>query len=294
MFLTLEFLEKAGACVAGRKWFAKYFPNGGEVLEILQSEHAHPDFLHWGYNNLVGSTEEKEAYWQQVKVSNCDRETIFRSDQINNCSYISRSRRVNDSSYIFSSRGIENSHLVVNSRNVKNGENIHESRFVYDSKKIIGSANITRGRNIVCCNRVVDSTNIYQSEDISNSHFVSSTQEKGTTFIEDSNFIRDCKNLKKCMFCVNLNDKEYHIFNIPVSKKQFELYESQLQEILSNYELSLADDWSIPSIPISSPTVVRLLKKHYSSLPEELCDWVKTLPGYSAELFYLITFYKMS
>lgn len=37
----------------------------------------------------------------------------------------------------------------------------------------------------------------------------------------DSAFLQDCRNLKNCLFCVNLRSKEYHIFNQKVSPEKY-------------------------------------------------------------------------
>jgi hypothetical protein len=50
----------------------------------------------------------------------------------------------------------------------------------------------------------------------------------------DSQFLYDCKGCKNCFGCVNLRQKEYHIFNKPVPREQYEAQVAAYQ--LSNYE----------------------------------------------------------
>jgi hypothetical protein len=52
----------------------------------------------------------------------------------------------------------------------------------------------------------------------------------------DSAFLFACTGAKNCLFCVNLNHKEYHIFNKPVSKEEF----ASVRDSLSDYPALMA------------------------------------------------------
>ncbi len=56
-----------------------------------------------------------------------------------------------------------------------------------------------------------DSTNLYNVKHAVNSHNC-----------QDSAFIQDCRNVKNCFGCIGLVNKEYHIFNQPVPKEEYE------------------------------------------------------------------------
>ncbi|MEK9159945.1 MAG: hypothetical protein AAB383_04410 [Patescibacteria group bacterium] len=45
---------------------------------------------------------------------------------------------------------------------------------------------------------------------------------------QDSLFLDDCRNCKNCIGCKNLRNKEYHIFNEPVSKEEFERVKAEI------------------------------------------------------------------
>lgn len=45
---------------------------------------------------------------------------------------------------------------------------------------------------------------------------------------QKSYFLDDCRNCKNCISCKNLRNKEYHIYNKPVSKEAFEAYKKQM------------------------------------------------------------------
>ena len=60
------------------------------------------------------------------------------------------------------------------------------------------------------CMHAIDSTKCYQT------HF-----SQNCTGCTDSAFLYDCRNCQNCLFCYNLRNKNYHIFNQPVSKEDF-------------------------------------------------------------------------
>jgi len=60
------------------------------------------------------------------------------------------------------------------------------------------------------CLHTVDSTKSYQL------HF-----SQNCTACTDSAFLYDCKNCQNCLFSYNLRNKNYHVFNQPVSKEEF-------------------------------------------------------------------------
>ncbi len=46
---------------------------------------------------------------------------------------------------------------------------------------------------------------------------------------QDSYFLNDCRQCKNCIACFNLVGKEFHIFNKPVSKQEFEKFKAKLE-----------------------------------------------------------------
>lgn len=294
MFLTLEYLEKNNACENGKKWFAKYFPNGAEVSEIMQHRSVRfaPEFLHWGYNHLAATQEEKELYWKAVKVDCAKRETIFQSDHITNSEYISRSTQVENSQYIFSSKKIVNSSAIISGNNVENSHEVYTGEFIYDSNKIVNSSNITNGCNVVMSSNIINSQSIRFAENVLNSKFIIGFVQGNIKSLENCYFINYAERLKNCMFCTDIQDKEYHIFNQPVTAQQFEIYKQQLFKILKEYECLLVEEWPDCNIPMNHPSVINKMDKFYSNLPQDFWDWVKTLPGYKEELLFKITLNK--
>ena len=292
MFLTLEYLEKNNACENGKKWFAKFFPDGAELTDILQHRAARfsPEFLHWGYNHLVSTPEEREMYWQAVKVDCENRDTIFQSDHVTNSEFISRSSNVEDSRYIFSSKKIKKSHAIISGNNVEDSSEIYTGEFIYESKRVINGNNITKSFNIANSSNVINSQSVLFGKNILNSKFVIGLFENVNENLDNCYFINKSKNLKNCMFCTESQDAEYMVFNKKVTQQQFDIYLRQLLQILENYNCDLTEEWPECNIPMNHPNIIERSDKYYNNLPEDFWNWVKTLPGYSARMLYKITF----
>lgn len=74
-----------------------------------------------------------------------------------------------------------------------------------------------RVQSMELCYEVVDSSDCYKCRYTYNSSNCS-----------DSFFLNNCTGCRNCIYCSNLTNKEYHVFNEPVSKKKYE-------EILKNF-----------------------------------------------------------
>ena len=289
MFLTNEILEKYDACTVGKKWFNRYFPEGAEILDIIKSPKANIAFLHWGFENLTTTEEEREAYWDKLNITNCDRTTIIKSHNVNSSDTVIRSQDVSDSSYIFSSKKVQNSEVIANSTGIENSHNVFESSFIYDSFNIYKGKNISNSDNVYCSTFVVNSHSVFNTDNVSNSFIIFDLATGESSDITDSAFIADSNNLSNCLFCANLTNRSYHIFNKPVTEVQFNLIRKQLIDIIGDFRPSYVKDWGGKTIPIDIPEMqTRAL--YYSDLSEEFWEWIKTLPGYDPKILYQITF----
>lgn len=291
MFLTLDTLERHGACDSGKKWFARYFPNGGELIDVLRHPRVSPEILHWGYNHLTTSLEEQEIYWKQLNISTPARWSIYESDNITNGSYITRSSRVTASDYVFSCKDIVDSNSVSASSFVERSRQIFDSEFVYDSQKVYMSKNVNQSMNIVNSDYCVRSSSIMNAAVVTRSHYVHSLRVGVTKQVTDSAFIIDCTNIKHCLFCANLDNKEYMIFNQPVEPEQFDMIMTQMKNLLAGWQAEyVKDEWPEEMIPLGAPQLQRNIAKQFAHLPEPFWRWVRTLPNYNSSILYSITF----
>lgn len=290
MFLTLDTLIKLQACAAGQKWFARYFPNGAELIEVINHPKIDKETLHWGYSNLSTNEEEKAAYLKKLNI-NCDNtSSIYLSDNIEDCEFVANSSNIDHSEYVFNCEEVKDSSNIANSTTVERSEGIFNSEFVYDCKHVCNGKNINHSSNIVNSHYVVNSKHILNCSSIVNSQFITDLFIGSTERIKNSTFITSCHDLDHCLFCTNVSHVEYLLFNKPVSKEEYEMIWVQLNSILINSGLNLVNpDWPEKEIPLDAPKVNRNIKTQFSTLPDKFWRWVKTLPGYDPMIMYGIT-----
>jgi hypothetical protein len=294
MFLTLETLEQYNACDNGKKWFARHFPDGGELMDVLNHRFVTPEFLHWGFTHLSTTPEEQAVYWDKLKIDCEDKHTIYKCDHLHNVRWATRSSHIEDSEFVFSAKNVTNSEDISLSEDVSDSRRIFGSEFVYSSKRIAHSKNVTDSRNIVNSDYVVNSHSIMNASAVTNSAFVDSWLAGGSKQIKDCRFIMDCKNLKHSLFCYKINYGDYMLFNKQIDATDYELIVKQSDKILEGYESELVVDgeWPSHTIPLDAPRIQRNIIQQYSKLPSSFWRWVKTLPGYDPAILYAITYNK--
>ena len=219
--------------------------------------------------------------------------TVYDSSKISNSTYISCCSRVQDSDYIFSSDDIKESKDVTSSFVVERSRQIFDSEFVYDSQQVFKGKNITQSTNVINSSYVVRSSSIMNAAVVTDSHYVSGFAEEGIKQIKNSAFITDCANLDHCLFCHNIRDGKYLLFNKPIDSDQFDMIMSQMKSILGGWQSKLTRNgkfWPSETIPLDYPVIQRNIAKQYEDLPDVFWRWVKTLPGYDPKVLYAITY----
>lgn len=291
MFLTLDILERYGACESGKKWFARNFPKGAELIDVITHKTATPEILHWGYNHLTTNEAEREAYWKKLEVVTLDRDSIYNSDHVSDCTYVSRSSKVKLSNFIFNSIDIYDSNNVSSSRNVEHGHQVLSSEFVYYGEQIMHSKNVNECTNIINSDYVVRSTSVMNSAVVTDSHYIHGLAAGQTRQIKNSAFIFNCQNIKNCMFCTGIHDVDYQLFNQPIDPDQFDLIMKQMKKVMDDWRAEyVKGEWPEGTIPLDFPAIQRNTINQFANLPEAFWRWVKTLPGYDPNILYAIIF----
>lgn len=209
-----------------------------------------------------------------------------------NSEYIVHSNRVEDSGYVFDSEDITACNSITSSLLAERSNNIYGSEFVYDSYRIVGSKNITNSQDIIFSNCVINSHDIAWCSNIKWSGFVSDFTGGRTKELNHCYFISNSRELDHCLFCTNLIGAEYCLFNKHIAPEEYDIYVKQLGSILKDWrpELVLHDYWPTETIPLDYPVIQRNIYKQYINLPDKFWRWVKTLPGYDADIMYSIVF----
>ncbi len=78
----------------------------------------------------------------------------------------------------------------------------------YHSKYVVDSFRVEKSENLYDCCNVKESYKLFYSQNCANCN--------------SSYFLKDCTNCTSCFGCVNLVGKEYHIFNQPYTKEEYE------------------------------------------------------------------------
>ena len=291
MYVTKEILERYGACGAGLKWFERHFSNGGELIDVINHPKIDRHLLHWGYINLSTTAAEQEAYRKKLNIDKNEQvETIYQSDNVTDSMFISRSSRVEKSCFVFSCEDVISSSNISSSKVVQQSDSIFNSEFIYDCERVYDGKNINKSRNIISANYIINSTNIMNAASVINSKFVVDIMSDGTKQIKNSAFIQHCSNMDHCLFCHNISNGEYLLFNKKITPEEYDMIMLQLNSILLNIELEFTHNgWPREQIPLDTPIINRNIINQFVALPDKFWRWVKTLPGYDPMIMYGIT-----
>jgi hypothetical protein len=90
------------------------------------------------------------------------------------------------------------------------------------------------------------------------------------------------------MFCEGLENAEYHIFNKPVDKKMYELFETQYKKYMTG-QLEFISNWPQNLVVSTHVSPTRKFDDWYHPISEKFWKWIRTLPGFDSMLIYNIT-----
>lgn len=292
MYITDQDFRDNKACLRWRKWFRKKYPNGVELIELINDPELPDEPLFWGYETFITSQEEKEAFYKRMNIDVENKTSIYYSRDVVNSFYISYSTDVIDSSYINTSNSITNSKAVIKSDTVDNSFSISNSQFVFDSKKVMFGNNISNSQNIYNCNYVENSHSVVNANFVTNSTFINGISRNATNKVQDCHFISDCEDIKNCLFCTGLKNAEFCLFNKKISESVYNNIVRQLKTILKEAQLLLSKEWPEESFQNAKPNMIENISERFSLLPEKFWRWVRTLPGYEPNIIYQITYNK--
>ena len=209
---------------------------------------------------------------------------LYNSEKVVNGTYVVESKNVTNSSYVYKSQNIELSHYVSLSNNVKESTNVSGSEYVFNSIGVNSSSNIKQSEGITKSSLIIESSNIYGSGLVTRSSVVCDSHS-----IVDSSFISNCERLDHCLFCYKSNDAKYQLFNVPILPEQFDFIYNEFQ-MFHLPVVSTVCTWENNWTGATAPTYSRY--KHTAAVcdDEHFMKWVKTLPNYSPDILYNITF----
>lgn len=279
MFITVDILQKRGACQEYLDFFQKHYPDGVEMLHMIEHGHMPYHALHWGYKWLDPNEEEIAAYWQRVAV--VDSEGINESDHVTNSKIVSHSSTITDSEEIYRSKNVNASNYITYSEDVENSQDVGNSSFIWDSRQVLNSSNITNSEEVFESTYIVNSDGVFRSSNIVEGMGIWNSHN-----LTDCGYCADCKDLKNSLFCQGAEDGEYMLFNKPIDKVRFETIYKQFKKFSPHAQLT--EPWK--RIQGQTPRVNYNYKKHHAGISIGFWRWVRTLPNFDPMVMYSITF----
>lgn len=282
MFLTHEILEKYEACAEGIEFFDRHFPNGAELSEVVQMRHIPHSFLHWGWLYLT-TTEEERALYNKI-LGNVNSIGLYQSEKIINSNYVSSSKDVVDSQWIQNGEKIKESSYIVDSGNIQQSSYVSQSTNVFNSIGVFGSTNIKESQMVMKSSLVIKSASVVESSMVSDSTVI-----YDSTNVNDSLFVCKGRGVLHCLFCYDVSGQEYLLFNKPINKTHFDFIMEEYKMFeLPNITLveNMEENWNSGITPSFNR------QKHFKAIcsDDHFIKWVKSLPNYSSDIFYNITF----
>lgn len=279
MYITLDILQQRGACQEYLDFFQKHYPDGVEMLHMIEHGHMPYHALHWGYQFLDPNEQEVAAYWKRVAV--VDSVGVHESDHVSLSSVVRDSSQIESSSVVYHSKIIKNSTNIHRSEMIYDSNYISESMFVDGCEKVIKTSNATNSKNLYSSNYILDSQSVFESTNIVNSSVIWKSENMTNCY-----FCFGCHNLQNSLFCEGISDGEYMVFNMPIDKARFDMLLKQFKKF--EVSLKLTEDW--PSDKPLVPKIFYDYRKHFEGVPEQFWKWVSTLPKYNPQIMYSLTF----
>ena len=282
MFLTADIVREKGACDAGIKWMERYFPEGGELKDVISHERCPELFLHWGYNYLPANEEERRVYWDRMHV-NCQKpRTINDSKEVDNSECVFMGKKVKNSSQVSSSKEVSDSSIIQASKNIEKSKRVFNSKEIQGSMDVYASNNIKNSQNIIYSSEIFASNDILNGQEISDSFYVIGTEEKSKK-IKNSYFIFNCNNLSHCLFCDGVDSQQFLLFNRPITEQEYNVYVEQLMELKQNWHPSFLSTWKREQLPLIPPSTLSE-DQYCDDIPEQLLSWIKNLPNFNEQI----------
>ena len=284
MFLTREILEKHEACKEGMAWFSRWFPDGTELINVINQRHVPFDFLDWGFMHLSTSDEEKKRYFEVIKVTNST--SVVGSHNINESNMVADSDKVDHSAYVYYSKDVQDSADIRGSDRIERSQHIDHGSSVLDSIDVLRSSYTKESFNISHGSYIINCENIFDCALMTNCRYCLFCKN-----LSDSAFCAHCNDCNHCLFCTDLTGAEYCIFNKPVQKVQWEFIFSELKERFAEKNMFLFNHCDIEDVNgtmAANNNYMKMFEPLFDS--KEYVSWVKNLPYYDEMIAYKITY----
>ena len=266
--------------------FEENFGVGAELIDIIKSDKVSDEFVQQLVLNFSLTDEDRYAYQNRMHI--IDSTWVHMSKDVKESSCITYSNKVSCSHAIRHSNAVMNSSGVNDSSNVRNSQGIFRSNFVTNSSDVYESNNVTNSNNIVKSVYVIGSESIKDSQTVIDSRHI-----RFCNNVTNARSCMWCNNIKNAIFCTNVKEGEYLLFNKPISQQQFEIIKEQYDSFIDE-RLTFSFEWPHDDlldqdIFVEDPAMIHNLRDHYKYISINL-DWIKTLPNYDPLIMYELTY----
>lgn len=208
---------------------------------------------------------------------------IYESENIIDSSYVVESENVQDSAHIFYSTNVSGSRDVVECDEVSNSKQIFLSSMIDNCEKVVKSMNVSDGKNICESSMICESRDVFKSSNI-----FSSKQIERSKNLTDVYFSTQCEDSSHCLFCFDIKNQNYMLFNEPIDHARYELIKKQYNKYFTDY-LCFASGWYRELATASSPRIHYNFNSHYAKISDKFWKWVESLPNFNPQILYNIT-----
>ena len=207
----------------------------------------------------------------------------------NNSSSVSKSIAVISSTAVYNSKAVNDSNAVDCSNAVYNSKAVNDSNAVSYSN-VVNCSNAVSYSNVVSYSSAVTcSTAVNHSNAVNDSTAVNySSAVNYSNAVSYSYGLRNCKGAYNSIFCVNKNGICNYLFNKKSNKKRIDEVKVQLLKFafaphFTNwYDVKGQKEWYAFCFPelksIDNKTA-------WNKMPQEMLDYIKSLPEYDEEVF---------
>ena len=290
--INAEQLQKLHACQQGIDFIQEKYPDGVELIELINDPQVPNSFLHWGYQYIPASEEEVLEYFKRMVIT--DSVNVQFSRNVDKSKVVIKSKNVVASEYIYESSDVDFSSNIIGSSLVSGSRNIYKSELINKGTKLfkaIQSDHVGFAYNIIGC---INSSNLYLCKYVEDSSWLIKCQD-----LINSHFCVQCADSKNLLLCScfntgNLHDdgNKYYIFNQEVTKSLFEMSLKQIQMITQTKQLQIfKEELNNEDISFELPEIQTDFRKLYDEETKKLIvNFAKNLRGYNGEKLTHILF----
>lgn len=256
------------------------------------------EFIDYLCRAEVGSRSERDfIYWAYLHLNYDDNEFDKMREilDIDTSKYVFESFKVFDSVFVQHSQDIYNSKLIFFCDGIRDSLNVQKSKTIIDGYKIIASSNVEHSFYTVNSTKIKECTDVYLCKDCDSCYGIADSiglkDCMGVYKSENcayAHYSQNLKNCKYCLFCDGLTDKEFHIFNREVDRKDFFIIFSVFSEYMVRQNLQNVKIFNTKDKFLSYEVGAKMIN-FYKNLSDIMIQKIKNLPYYNAKIAFDIT-----